>query len=223
MRTGAACSPPPAPRLTTEDSPRSTGVRLAALQRDSGVHLGLADRPRAAARGRRVQDRARPRPRQRLRRLSRVRPVLRLRPHQRGLPGHEPRRREGGRRGLLRGRDLGELARGSEPQGRRRPRRRPADLRRARAPRAPREFVDGRRVTSAAALRSSASRSPRHAGSAPPSGPMRCHCRTACSRRSRSPSSATSGGPSRRRPGRSFFDALTGRRDPSSPRSRTGR
>ena len=126
------------------------------------IDRGTPSGRRARARRHRVPHRARPRARRRRGELPDQRPVLRLRPHQRGLPLVKPivvkiggaRRERGGRaRAALRGR---------RQPGRRRPRRRPADLRRDGAPR------PARRVRRAAAASRRPLRSPSCASRWPP-------------------------------------------------------
>ena len=110
----------------------------ARLQRHDGARAGDAARRRAGRRQRRLPDRARPRPRRRRGELPHHRPLLRLRPHQRGLP-HRDRLRSSlkvGRRGRRRGAAVAGARPRGGARGLRRARRRPADLGRAGAARA---------------------------------------------------------------------------------------
>ena len=100
------------------------------------LDAGRADRRRARRLRPELHDRPRPRPRRGPRRLPDERPLLRLRPHQRGLPDMSRLVVKVG--GAVAGRSADavlELAR--ERRGLRRPRRRAADLRRDGARRDP--------------------------------------------------------------------------------------
>ena len=90
-RTGAACSPRPARRRSTAASPSSTP--RASRSRSTASRSSWRRAARASSRtldGADVLDRARPRARRRARQLPDERPLLRLRPDQRGLPDREP-------------------------------------------------------------------------------------------------------------------------------------
>ena len=86
-RTGAACSRPRARRRSTaatrsstptRSRSRSTASRCSSTGAPPGDEPALDERP--------LHDRARPRARRRPRELPHERPLVRLRPHQRGLP-----------------------------------------------------------------------------------------------------------------------------------------